>query len=125
MTFEADLKAHLQADSSIQSNVADRIYPLLRPQGSSTPAIVYTRIAGQPQNDLDGLDGSLLQIRVQIDVYSQGFETTRILAELVRTRLQTAAASFRAQVDQDQDFLETDTRLYRTALDCTFWYRTN
>lgn len=123
MTFEADLKAHLQV-AAIGAVVADRIYPLIRPQGAVVPAITYQRLSGVPQTDLDGLDGSLFEIRCQIDCYSESFVTSRGLAELVRARLQTAAATFSAIVNLDQDFFEEDTRLYRTALDCSFWYHT-
>ena len=125
MTWEADLKAHLQADASISGLVQDKIYPLLRKEGTGTPAITYQRITGMPQTDLDGLDGKMLDVRAQIDVWAQGFDTARTLAEYIRLRLQTAASTFRARVNFDQDFYEPDTRLYRVSLDASFWYRTS
>jgi hypothetical protein len=125
MTFEADLKTHLQADASIAAAVLDRIYPLTAPQGVAKPYITYQRITGTPTNDLDGLDGSLIDIRCQIDVYAASFDACRVLSEFVRIRLQTAAASFAALTNFDQDFFEDDVRLYRTALDCSFWFRTS
>ena len=123
MTFEADLKSHLQADASIAALVADRIWPIVRAQGSSLPAITYQRVAGTPQSDLDGDDGDLIEVRVQIDCWARGFEDVRTLAELVRVRLQTAASTFRGRLLFDQDFYEDDVKVFRVSQDFALWYR--
>jgi len=123
MTFEADLKQHVNGDAGIAALIADRMTPLIAPQGTLKPYITYQRINGAPTNDLDGTDGGLIAIRCQIDCYAASFDGARTLAELVRTRLQTPATTFCALTNFDQDFFEDDVRLFRTALDCSFMYR--
>lgn len=123
MTFEADLVAHLAADSGIVAVIGDRIRPLKMKQGETKPCITYQRTSGIPTTDLDGLDGKLMQIRLQIDCWAASFDTAAALSELVRVRLQTAAATFKAQVNFDADFYEEDARIHRRMLDCSFFYR--
>lgn len=124
MTFEADLRSHLRGDAGITALVGERIRAMRRTD-SAVPAITFQRVIGIPQNDLDGLDGALMDIRTQIDVYGPDFDAVRALAELVRIRLQTPAATFHAVTNFDQDFFEDDVKLYRTMLDCSFWFRTS
>lgn len=123
MTFEAALKAHLNNDTAIAALIGDRMFPIVAPQSVARPYVTYQRITGTPMTDLDGLDGALAEIRVQIDAFASGFEAARALAELIRVRLQTATAAFAAVTNFDQDFFEDDVRLYRVALDVSFWYR--
>lgn len=124
MTFEAALKSHLAADAGITALVGDRIWPLVRAQGASLPALTYQRIAGTPSTDLDGLDGDLTVVLVQVDCWASGFDAARVLAELVRVRIQTAADSFRGNLQSDRDFYEDDVKLYRVSQDFSLWYRT-
>jgi hypothetical protein len=123
MTFEADLVAHLVADSGIVAVVSNRIRPIVRKQGESNPCITYHRVAGVPMADLDGLDGKLIDIRLQLDCWAAGFEAAAALGELVRTRLQTSASSFVARVNFDEDLYEDDARIFRRMLDVSFHYR--
>lgn len=123
MTFEAAFKGHVNGDAGIAAVINDRLFPIIAPQGVAKPYVTYLRINGAPLTDLDGLDGGMIIIRLQIDVYAATFEAARALAELIRVRLQTAASSFTARTNFDQDFYEDDVRLYRTALDCSFDYR--
>lgn len=124
MTFEADLKSHLQADSSISDLVADRIHPMLLPAGSVLPAITYQEIADEPQTDLSGGDGDMIRYRMQINVWASSYTGAKALAELVRIRLQTAAASFKAvALPSGQDVYEEGTKRFGFYRDFSFWYR--
>lgn len=119
MTFEADLRSHLLNSVS----VGERIWPVTR-ANQTLPAITYQRIAGVPQNDLDGDDGNLLNIRMQIDVWATTHDAVKALAEAVRTRMQTAASTFHAVMILDQDIYEDESRIYRVLMDFSCWYRT-
>lgn len=123
MTFEADLRTHL-SESSITSYVGERIQPVIRQEDGTLPALTYMRVAGVPQTDLDGDDGNLLNIRIQIDVWSRSHDESKVIAEAVRLRMQTAAASFRSVMVIDEDFYEDETRLHRVSMDFSCWYRT-
>jgi len=125
MTFEADLKSHLQADASIAALVADRIHPMLLADGSSLPALTYQTIAGEPQTDLSGADGEMVRYRMQINVWASSYIGAKALAELVRTRLKTAASTFKAVPEiSAQDTYEPATRRFGVYMDFSFWYRT-
>lgn len=125
MTFEADLRAHLLADGTITGYIGERIFPMVRPESSALPALSYLRIAGVPQTDLDGDDGNLLNIRMQIDAWSKTHDEAKLIAEAVRLRMQTAASTFKAVMLLDQDFYEDDSRVFRVSMDFSCWFRTS
>ena len=121
MSFEAALKAHLQADTVITGLVNDRIWPMLRP-GATLPALVYQGIGGAPVQDLDGED-TLQNPRVQIDAWASTYDTARALARTVRMRMNVAATDFRGSlISEPQDIYEEETRLFRVLLDYSCWY---
>lgn len=129
MTFEAVLKAHLQDGGAIEAIVADRITPQPVPQGTRAgdppkACITYLVVQEDPQSDLDGEDGQLLEIRVQVDCWASTQTTVRELAELVRLRMKTS--SFRATPTPGSSFgdYEQQSKLHRFSRDFTCWYRT-
>jgi hypothetical protein len=124
MSFEADLKAHLQADATISGLVADRIHPLILPQGSPTVAITYTLIFGELQNSLDGFTSGLSRISVQLDCWSQSFGTALTLALAVRDRMNIPAATFSTVITEypTLDDYELDTKRYRRSIGCACWF---
>lgn len=122
MTFEADLKAHL-ATAAITALVGDRIAPQPLSEGSSKPAITYAIVADAPQTDLDGADGDLNNIRAQVDCWAATHDQVKSLAELVRVRMKTAAASFHAVPGSMFEDYEPETKLHRVTRDFSCWYR--
>jgi len=123
MSFESELRAHL-GHSSITAYVEDRIYPVVRPQSSTLPALVYTPFGVDQVNNLAGRDSSLRFIRVQVDCWSRTFDEALVLAEAVKARMDTAASNFRTVLSPGSGFddFEDDTRLYRRSMDfhCSF-----
>ncbi len=121
MSFEADLKAHLSS-SGITAVVADRItpQPLLI---AAMPAITYVIAGDAPQTDLDGADGELNQIRVQLDCWAANHEDVKALAELVRIRMKTAATSFKSVPLSAIEDYEPRTKRHRMSRDFSCWYR--
>ena len=123
MTFEAALKTHLQTDASISALVADRIHPMLLPQGSALPAMTYQEVADEPQTDLSGTDGDMVRYRTQIICWAASYTAAKALAELVRARLQTAASTFKAvPLPSGQDVYEDSTKRFGFYRDFSFWY---
>lgn len=126
MTFEADLKSHLGADGTIAGLVGDRIFPAVIPQGKAVPAITYQAISGQPQTDLSGDDGQMVNYRMQLNCWAEGYLTAKQLAEAVRTRLKTAASSFKAvPLVSAQDVFEESPKRFGVYMDFSFWYRSS
>lgn len=122
MTFEADLYAHLLGDAAITAMTGSRVYPVLRPQDSAFPAVVYTRVSGTPQQSLDGFTSGLNNFRMQLDCYATRFDQCRLLAEAVQSRMLTAAVTFKSVMVFDQDFYEPDDRLFKIIMDFSCWY---
>jgi hypothetical protein len=126
MTFEADLKAHLQASTAISALVAARIHPLKLDDNEQLPAITYQEIASEPQTDLSGGDGALVRRRVQVNVWAATAMAAAALAELVRVRMQTAASSFSAVPESSsQQSYEPNTKRFGHYRDFSCWYRTS
>lgn len=123
MTFEADLKAWLQADAGITALVDDRITPQPLPQGTTKPAITYLIVAEDPQSDLDGEDGALLEVRPQIDCWALNQADVRALAELVRERMKTASFSPIPVPGSSFGDYEPQTKQHRFSRDFTCWHR--
>lgn len=123
MTFEEALKTHLQSDTGIAALVGERIAPLPLPQDSVKPAISYQTAGDELQTDLDGLDGSMNKIRVQLDCWASSAAVASQLAELVRIRMQTASANFKAVPLSGFEDYESKTKLTRRSRDYSCWYR--
>lgn len=124
MTFEAALKEHLQGSSGITALLVERITPQPVPQSSAMPAITYVIVGDAPQTDLSGVDGELIQVRVQIDCWSKNHQECMQLAELVRVRMQTAHASFKAVPLSALEDYERATQRHRLSREFSCWFRT-
>ena len=125
MTFEADLKNHLQTDAAISALVADRITPEVI-DGNALPAITFQEVSSEPQTDLSGGDGSLIRYRMQINVWAETRLVAQQLAELVRVRMQTAASTFMAVPDgASQNVYEPGTKRRGHFRDFACWYRSS
>lgn len=131
--FDADLLAHLEGDAAIVAAIEDvaenerRIYPVERPQGQKNlRALVYTVIAGVPEQDLEGdaTRADLENVRLQIDVWGADHDSARALAKLVRSRMEMPAAnqSIRAVLKSRQSDVDPGTREHREILDFSVWH---
>lgn len=131
--FDSDLVVHLLGDAQIAAAIDDeagnerRIYPVQRPQGQKNlDALVYTVVAGIPEQDLEGdaTRTDLENVRLQIDVWGRDHDSARALAKLVRSRMETPAAnqSIRAVLKSRQSDVDPDTREHREILDFSVWH---
>lgn len=124
MSFEADLKGHLQGSSALTALTADRISPTLREEGTAVPAVTYDVISVDPHNNLAGRDSSLRNYRVQIDCWARTHADALAMFDAIRARMGVSAATFSSVVlaTMIEDF-EPDTKLYRRSQDFSCWYR--
>lgn len=123
MTIKEAVRTHLLADDEISGLVGRRMKPLPLETNTELPAVTISLPSDAPQTTLDGDDGNLNNIRVQIDVWAETNDAAYALAELIRTRMQTAAASFRAVPISIFEEYETETRRHRYGRDYSCWYR--
>jgi hypothetical protein len=106
--------------NALKGLVSNRVYPLVMPQNGQVPAIVYNRVASTAQNVLEG-GASIDQIRFQVDTYANTFADAKTLAAQVRSAMEQA--SFKATLQTDQDFFETELKYYRVSQDYYVWER--
>ena len=99
MTIEAATIGMLLGEPTLVAIVGDRVWPMARPQGSVLPAIVVTRISGNPEYAADG-EGGIESGRVQIDAYGVSYTEAHSVADAIRT-----AVSARADLDIGPDYV--------------------
>jgi hypothetical protein len=126
MTFEADLKAHLQADATVSGYVNDRITPQIIEEGKPLPAITYAHVFGEPQNSIDGFTSGTTRYVMQINCWALTKQETIDVALAVRNRLGTVASTIPQIVITEFpviDDYEPDTKRYLRALQVSCWHQ--
>lgn len=125
MTFSADLKGHLQADSSISTLVDDRIHPVKIRDLEAMPTVIYSFVFGRPQNSLDGFTSGTSNYIIQLDCWARTRQQAEALAHRVRDRMNVAASSFKSIVTDFPllDEHEPETDRYRFSLSCSCWHQ--
>lgn len=113
--IETELVTHLD------SLVAGRIFPLVAPEGTETPYLVYQTITDEEQNTLDcnGGTDNLSNARMQIDVWGESYTEAKNTAKTVRAAMKSfARQNVCGPVTEDY---ESETKLYRVILDYSIW----
>lgn len=90
----------LTADATLTALVGSRIYPDYSIQKPTLPYVVYQVIDTSPSPTKDGAS-KLDTIRVQIDAWSDSFDTAQTVSERVRTVLDFVTPGTYATVDID------------------------
>tara|TARA_R110000822_G_scaffold143489_2_gene281804 strand:- start:76 stop:465 length:390 start_codon:yes stop_codon:yes gene_type:complete len=78
--------SRLSTDGDILAYVGSKIYPDIVPQNVQYPFVVYTIVNSLPVDFKDG-QSNLEEITLQIDVYTQNYDDTQDLSNLIRNRL--------------------------------------
>lgn len=78
--------SRLSTDGEILAYVGSKIYPDIVPQNVHYPFVVYTIVNSLPVDFKDG-QSNLEEITLQVDVYTQNYDDTQILSNLIRNRL--------------------------------------
>ena len=102
---------------AISSLVSGRVYPVILPEQTLYPALVYRRISGASETTLDGVDG-LIQARFQFDCWGHVFGDITVLSSALKTALTAIKAVPLMEIHQFDD----DARLYRAILDYHIWF---
>jgi len=125
VSVETSIRAALLANAPVAAIVGGRIYPSQLPQkptaGSTTPwvpAIVYQRITGDHPVDQDG-GGGADAVRVQLDLWSQTYDTTADLRQKVLTALNGFAGAGLQGVfsESETDLYDDEVKLHRISMD--------
>ena len=123
--IEQTLRTFILADSTIGTLIGARYYSLRFPEVRTFPAIVYAKISGFREHDMD--DSSIARPRFQLDCWAETYPGAKALANAVRERLDSYTGPVGSPADtvhfayllNEQDLYddEPDPPLYRVSLD--------
>jgi hypothetical protein len=83
MAIEKAIRSILIDDSAVKNLVSTRVYPIVRREGSSLPAIVYQQITGARDHVMSGPSG-FVSSRFQINCWADTYAGADELADAVR-----------------------------------------
>lgn len=128
MPIEDMIYTRLTATTALTVLVpSSRISPLVRPQGSTTPAIVYWKVSNPVEFMFNPAD-EMVQPRFQFDCYASSFGTARAVATQVKKTLDRWATStgtpiiFRVDVENEFDDYDPDLQEYQSSVDVILQY---
>lgn len=122
MIIETYLVEKLNADSTLDALIDERIFPVAVVQGTALPRLTYRRISGSNGYDLQGPDG-LRTVTTEVRCWARDYPVARTLADHVRRimdgyREAISAGPFRMVrvADGEDDYDETVNAFLATAL---------
>jgi len=128
MAIEADLYTHLINNSTVNSIVGDRVYPLRLEQGYTLPAISYQRISGDRAKDISGSIGHA-QPRIQVDCWTNSYGKLKDLSEAVRQALDRFQGDLgggsyvqHVSLEGETETYEEETEIQRVSLDFVIYH---
>jgi hypothetical protein len=107
--------------SAVSALVGSRVYYVKAPQSVTRPYVVYSLVAGVPQNQLEGTPG-IQQYRVQVDAYvdeTAGADAARALIQACRDELEWGDRAH--CISENFIAFEEDTKLFRASGDFSLW----
>jgi hypothetical protein len=97
----------------------DRIYPVIAPDKSQSPYVVYQVVFSNSENVLDGSTG-LVNTRIQFDVYAKSYqEVKQLFAQL--DSLMNLWSIKNVSLGSSDGF-ESAVKLYRVTGDYSIWH---
>jgi hypothetical protein len=109
----------LSTDAAVTGICALRIYPDIAPQNVAYPFIVYTITNSVPVDYKDSI-ANLDEYNVQVDVYTNNYDTTQTLANSVRNRLDRFAGTVSTVEVQTIKYMSSDSQAYNEDLN-VYW----
>lgn len=80
---EAFLYARLTSQTAVSSLIGSRVYPLIAPQGTPLPLVVYQRTAVERPQSLAGNVGNPV-VTMQLTTYGTSYTSVKSIARAVR-----------------------------------------
>jgi hypothetical protein len=109
----------LTTDAAVTGICGLNIFPDIAPQNVTYPFCVYTIINSVAVDFKDG-QSNLEEINVQIDVYTNNYETTQTLANNVRNRLDRFVGTVNGIAIQTLKYMSSDSQVYNADLN-VYW----
>jgi len=111
--------SRLSTDGSITAYIGTKIYPDITPQNVQYPFVVYTIVNSLPVDFKDG-QSNLEEITLQIDVYTQSYDDTQDLANLIRNRLDRFTGTVEGIDVQTIKYMSSDSQVFNAELS-VYW----
>ncbi len=111
--------SRLSTDGSITAYIGTKIYPDITPQNVQYPFVVYTITNSLPVDYKDG-QSNLEEITLQIDVYTQSYDDTQNLANLIRNRLDRFTGTVEGVEVQTIKYVSSDSQVFNAELS-VYW----
>ena len=109
----------LTTDANITAYIGTKVYPDITPQDVQYPFVVYTITNSLPVDYKDG-QSNLEEINLQIDVYTQSYDDTQEIANLIRNRLDRFVGSAEGVEVQTIKYISSDSQVYNAELS-VYW----
>lgn len=109
----------LTTDTTITNICGLNIFPDIAPQNVQYPFMVYTIINSLPVDFKDG-QSNLEEITIQIDVYTNNYETTQTLGNNVRNRLDRFVGTVNNISVQTIKYMSSSSQVYNADLN-VYW----
>ena len=109
----------LTTDTTITNICGLNIFPDIAPQNVQYPFMVYTIVNSLPVDFKDG-QSNLEEITVQIDVYTNNYETTQTLGNNVRNRLDRFVGTVNSVSLQTIKYMSSSSQVYNADLN-VYW----
>lgn len=111
--------SRLSTDGSITAYVGTKIYPDITPQNVQYPFVVYIITNSLPVDYKDG-QSNLEEITLQLDVYTQSYDDTQDLANLIRNRLDRFTGTLEGVEVQTIKYVSSDSQVFNAELS-VYW----
>ena len=129
-----DLTSFLQANSTVNAIIGNRVFPRILPEGSTTtnylPAVVYNQVAAPHECTMD--NARYVEETFQLECTADDYKTAKQLAVAVRNALEGFSGSMGGtnvhgifiQAERDAPW-DMETLHYRTDVDVKIWHPEN
>ncbi len=126
--IESAVRTFILADSTITTLISTRLYSVKMPQSPTFPLIVYTKISGFREHDMDG--STIAAPRIQYDSWAQTYAGAKALADALRERLDSYAGPVGSPAEtvhfayllNERDFYDDDLQVFRVSMDFEIWH---
>lgn len=130
MSIETDLYQYLAAYTGLASLVGTRIFPIVAPQSTAMPCVVFIKVSNDRKYSHGGFSG-LSETRFQLSCYAEKYETdgatvgALAIAAQVTAAMEAwpGAAGIQAVfADSERHIYEEETGIYHIPLDFIVWH---
>jgi len=124
MSLESKLVAYLLNHAGLTALIGNRLYPLMMPEGTALPAVVYQRVSGMREYQFGAYSG-MERPRISFSCWGENYGQAKQVASELKTAMQAKTDSdptITAFVVTETDDFDTDTGYYRVIVDFMVWH---